>query len=86
MAQNCMLVITVLKLTWGPKYFYAFLHYFFDSVIRDYALNIHAKWLSMTMLRFHSYVTYSKRFFYFNIYGVEFYASYNHTKINLGTE
>jgi hypothetical protein len=38
------------------------------------------------MLRFHSLVTYSIGFFYFNIYGVEFYAGYNHTKIILGTE
>ena len=33
-----MLVITILKLSWGPNDFYAFLRYFFDSVIRDYAL------------------------------------------------
>ena len=52
-----MLVITILKLSWGPNYFYAFLRHFFDSVIRDYALNFHAKWLSM--LRSHSHVTYS---------------------------
>jgi hypothetical protein len=63
---------------------YAFLRYFFDSVIRDYALNFHAKWLSM--LRFHSYVTYFIGILYFNIYGVEFYAGYNNTKIILGTE
>ena len=79
-----MLVITILKLSWGPNDFYAFLRYFFDSVIRDYALNFHAKWLSM--LRSRSLITYSIRFFCFNIYGVEFYAGYNHTKIILGTE
>ena len=79
-----MLVITILKLSWGPNDFYAFLRYFFDSVIRDYALNFHAKWLSMLMS--HSHVTYSIRFFDFNIYGAEFYAGYNHTKIILGTE
>ena len=67
-----MLVITIVKLSWGPNDFYAFLRYFFDSVIRDYALNFHAKWLSMSMLRSHSYVTYSIGIFYFNIYGVEF--------------
>ena len=54
-----MLVITILKLSWEPNDFYAFLRYFFDSVIRDYALNLHAKWLSMSMLRSHSFVTYS---------------------------
>ena len=37
-----MLVVTILKLSWGPNDFYAFLRYFFDSVIRDYALNFHA--------------------------------------------
>jgi hypothetical protein len=79
-----MLVITILKLSWGPNDFYAFSRYFFDSVIRDCALNFHAKWLSM--LRSHSHVTYSTGIFYFNIYGVEFYAGYNHTKIILGTE
>ena len=31
-------------------------------------------------------ITYSIGFVYFNIYGVEFYAGYNHTKIILGTE
>ena len=56
-AYNFMLVITILKLSWGPNGLYAFLRYFFDSVIRDYALNFHAKWLSM--LRSHSHVTYS---------------------------
>ena len=79
-----MLVITVLKLSWGPNDLYAFLCYFFDSVIRDYALNCHAKWLSM--LRSHSHVTYSIGILYFHIYGVEFYAVYNHTKLILGTE
>ena len=79
-----MLVITILKLSWGPNDLYAFLRYFFDSVIRDYALNFHAKWLSM--LRSHSHVTYSIGILYFNICGVEFYAGYNHTKIILGTE
>jgi hypothetical protein len=79
-----MLVITILKLSWGPNDFYAFLRYFFESVIRDFRLCFHAKWLSM--LRSHSHVTYSIRFFYFNIDGVEFYAVYNHTKIILGTE
>jgi hypothetical protein len=49
-----------------------------------YALNFHAKWLSM--LKSHSHVTYSIGIFDFNIYGVEFYAGYNHTKIILGTE
>jgi hypothetical protein len=29
-----MLVITILKLSWGPNDFYAFLRYFFDSVIQ----------------------------------------------------
>jgi hypothetical protein len=57
MAYNFMLVITVLKLSWGPNDFYASLSNYFDSVIRDYALNFHAKWLSM--LRSHSLVTYS---------------------------
>ena len=79
-----MLVITILKLSWGPNDFYAFLRYIFDSVIRDYALNFHAKWLSMS--RSHSHVTYSIRILYFNIYSVAFYAGYNHTKIILGTE
>ena len=79
-----MLVITILNLFWGPNDFYAFLRYFFDSVIRDYALNFHAKWLSM--LRSDSHVTYSIRIFYFNIYVVEFYAGYNLTKIILWTE
>jgi hypothetical protein len=79
-----MPIITKLKLSSGPNDFYAFLRNFFESVIRDYALNFHEKWLSM--LRSHSLVTYSKRFFYFNIYGVEFYACYNNTKIKLGTE
>ena len=81
-----MLVITILKLSWGSNDFYAFLRYFFDSVKRDYALNFHAKWLSMSMLRSRSYVTYSIGIFYFNLYGVEFYAGYNHAKIILGTE
>ena len=81
-----MLVITILKLTWGPNDFYVFLRYFFDSVIRDYTVNFHAKWLSMTMLSSHSYVTYSIGIFYFNLSGVEFYAGYNRTKIILGTE
>ena len=79
-----MLVKTILKLFWGPNDFYAFLRYFFDSVIRDYAFNFHSKWLSI--LRSHSHVTYSIGIFYFNIYGVEFYACYNHPKIILGTE
>ena len=79
-----MLVITILKLSWGPNYFYAFLRYFFDSVIRYYALNFHVKWLSI--LRSHSLVTYPIGIFYFNIYGAEFYAGYSHTKIILGTE
>jgi hypothetical protein len=81
-----MLVITKLKLFWGRNDFYAFFRYIFDSVIRGYALNFHAKWLSM--LRSHSHITYSIRFFRFNIYGVEFYALlvYNHTKIALGTK
>jgi hypothetical protein len=79
-----MLVITILKLSSGSNDFYAFLRYFFDSVIRDYALNFHAKWLSM--LRSHSYVTYSIGIFYFNLSGVELYAGYNHIKIILGTE
>ena len=35
-----MLVITVLNLSWGPNDLYAFLRYFFDSVIRDYALTV----------------------------------------------
>jgi hypothetical protein len=30
----------------------------------------------------HSLVTYSIGIFYFNIYGVEFYAAYNHTKLS----
>ena len=79
-----MLAITILNLSWGPSDFYAFLRYFFDSVIRNYALNFHAKWLSM--LRSHSHVTYSIGILYFDIYGVEFYAGYNHTKIILRTE
>ena len=79
-----MLVITILKLSWGPNDLYAFLPYFFDSVIRDYALNFHAKWLSM--LRSHSHVTYSIGILYFYIYRVEFYAGYNHTKLILGIE
>jgi hypothetical protein len=79
-----MPVITVQKLSWGPNDFYAFLRYLFGSVIRDYALNFHAKWLSM--LKSQSHVTYSIRIFYFNIYGVEFYAGCNHTKIVVGTE
>ena len=79
-----MLVITILKLFWGPNDFYSFLRYFFDSVIRDYVLNFHAKWLSMS--RSHSHVTYSIGILYFDICGVEFYACYNHTKIILGTE
>ena len=79
-----MLIITILKLSWGPNDSYAFLCYFFDSVIRDYALNFHAKWLSM--LRSHSHVTYSIGILYFDIYGVEFYAGYNRTKLILGTE
>ena len=79
-----MLVITIVKLSWEPNDFYVFLRYFFDSVIRDYALNFHAKWLSM--LRSHTLVTYSIGIFNFNIYGVECYAGYNHTKIILGTE
>jgi hypothetical protein len=81
-----MLVLTILKLSWGPNDFYAFLRYFFDSVIRDYALNFHAKWLSMSMLRSRTLATYSKVIFYFHIYGVEFYVCYNHAKIILGTE
>jgi hypothetical protein len=56
-----MFVITMLKLSWGRNDLYAFLRYFLDSVIRDYALNFHAKWLSMLMS--HSHVTYSIRFF-----------------------
>ena len=79
-----MLVITILKLTSGPYDFYAFFRYFFDSVIRDYALNFHAKWLSMS--RSHLLVTYSIGIFYFNIYCLEFYACYKNTKIILGTE
>ena len=79
-----MLVITILKLSWGQNDFHAFLRYFFDSVIRDYALNFHAKWLSM--FRPHSLVTYPIIIFYFNIYRVEFYYGYNRTKIILGTE
>jgi hypothetical protein len=79
-----MLVITILNLSWGPNDLYAFLRYFFDSVIRDYALNIHEKWLSM--LRSHSHVTYSIGILYFDVYGVDFYAGYNHTKLILGTE
>ena len=79
-----MLVITILKLSWAPNDFCAFLRYFFDSVIRDFALRFHAKWLSM--LRSHSHVTYSIGFFDINIYGVEFYDGYNHIKIILGTE
>ena len=79
-----MLVITILKLSWGPNDLYAFLRYFFDSVIRDYALNFHAKWLST--LRSHSHVTYSIGILYFYIYGDEFYAGYNHTKLILGIE
>jgi hypothetical protein len=80
-----MLAITVLKLSWGPNDFYAFLRYFFDSVISDYAHNFQAKWLSM--LRSQSHVTYSIGILDFNIcYSVEFYAGYNHTKIILGTE
>jgi hypothetical protein len=81
-----MLVLTVLKLSWGPNDFYAFLRYFVDSVIRDCALNFHAKWLCMSLLRSPSYVTYSIGIFHFNIYWVEFYAGFNHTKIILGTE
>ena len=61
-----------------------FIRYFFESVIREYALNFHAKWLSM--LRSHTLVTYSIEILYFNLYGVEFYAGYNHTKFILGTE
>ena len=76
----------MLKLSWGPNDFYTFLGYFFGSVIRDYALNFHAKWLSMSMLRSRSLITYSIRFFCFDIYGVEFYAGYNDTKIILGTD
>ena len=64
------------KIIPGPNDFYAFLCYFFDTVIRDYALNFHAKWLSMTMLWSHSLVTYSIGIFYFNIYGIEFYVGY----------
>ena len=79
-----MVVITILKLCWEAIDFYAFLCYFFDSVIRDYALNFHAKWLSI--LRSHSHVTYSIGIFNFNIYSVEFYGGYNHTKIMLGTD
>jgi hypothetical protein len=51
---------------------------------RYYALNFHAKWLSM--LRSHSHVTYSIGILYFHIYGVEFYAGYSQTKLILGTE
>ena len=79
-----MMVITILNLSWGPNDLYAFLRYIFDSVIRDYALNFHAKWLSM--LRSHSHVTYSIGILYFDIYGVEFYTGYNHTKLILGSE
>jgi hypothetical protein len=72
------------KIILRTEWFLRVLRYFFHSVIRDYALNFHAKWLSM--LRSHSYVTYSLGIFYFNIYGVEFYYGYNHTKIILRTE
>ena len=58
-----MLVITILNLSCGPNDLYAFLRYFFDSVIRDSALNFHAKWLFM--LRSHSHITYSIGFFLF---------------------
>ena len=77
-----MLVITILNLSWGPNDLYAFLRYFFDSVIRDYALNFHAKWLSM--LRSHSHVIYSIGLLYFNICGVELYAGCNHIKLSWG--
>jgi hypothetical protein len=77
-----MLVITVLKLSWGPNDFYASLRNYFDSVIRDYALNFHAKWLSM--FRSHSLVTYPIIIFYFNIYRVEFYYGYNVLKLSWG--
>ena len=56
-----MLVITKLKLSWGPIDFYVCFRNFIDSVILDCALNFHAKLLSM--LRSHSHVTYSIRFF-----------------------
>jgi hypothetical protein len=79
-----MLVLTILKLSWGPNDFYAYLRYFADRVIRDCALNFRAKWLSM--LRSHTHVTYSIGIFDFNIYCVEFYAGYNRTKIILGTK
>ena len=79
-----MLDITILKLSCGPNDFYAFFRYCFDSVIRDDALNFHAKLLSM--LRSHTLATYSIGIFYFNTNGVEFYGGYNHTKIILGTE
>jgi hypothetical protein len=79
-----MLVISILKLSRGSNDFYSLLRYFFDSVIRDYALNFHAKWLSMS--RSHSHVTYSIGILYFNIYGVTFYAGCNRTKIIRGTE
>jgi hypothetical protein len=78
------MVITILKLSWGPNDFHAFLRYIFDTVIRDYALNFQAKWLSM--LRSHSYVNYSIGIFYFIIYCVKFHAGYNRTKIILGPE
>jgi cytochrome c oxidase subunit IV len=65
-----MLAITMLKLSWGPNDFYAFLRYFFDKI----AIYVE---VSLT-----SYLFYT--IFYFNIYGVEFYAGYNHTKIILG--
>jgi hypothetical protein len=79
-----MLVITILKLSWGPNDFYAFFRYCIDSAIQDCALNFHAKWLSMS--RSHSHVTYSIGILYINIYAVEFYAGYNRTKIILGTK
>jgi hypothetical protein len=79
-----MLFITILKLSWGPNDLYAFLCYFFDSVIRDSALRFHAK--SLSMLRTHFLISYSIGIFYFNIYGAEFYAVYNHTKIVLRTK
>ena len=79
-----MLFITLLKLSGGPNYLYAFLRYFFDNVIRDSGIAHHGKWINYVEVSFTRYLFY--RIFYFNIYGLEFHAVYNDTKIILETK
>ena len=51
-------LITILKLHWGPNDFYSFLRSFFDSVIRDCALNFLRKMAVYVEVSHKRYLTY----------------------------